>query len=219
MILIPVKNLAHAKQRLADVLDQPARTELAQAMLCDVLEAVASLTNRPEVALVTSDGFATGLARQFDFEVIPDNANLGETAAIAAATQLCESRGIESTLVIPGDIPLVTADELKKILLAAPAVGSVLVPAADGRGTNAALRRPAGLFPLRFGNDSFRPHLAAARATGKPCVVLALPGVALDVDTPSDLRQLAAARGETRTQSLVRRLGLLTHPLPQAAGE
>src|ERR1022692_3342498 len=136
MILIPVKNLAQAKQRLADVLDQPARTELAQAMLFDVLQAVASLTNWPEVALVTHDGFATGLAKQFSFEVIPDNANLGETAAIAVATQLCESRGIESTLVIPGDIPLVTADELEKILLAAPAVGSVLVPAADGRGTN-----------------------------------------------------------------------------------
>jgi 2-phospho-L-lactate guanylyltransferase len=219
MILIPVKNLAQAKQRLADVLDQPARTELAQAMLFDVLEAVASLTNRPEVALVTSDGFATGLAEQFNFEVIPDNANLGETAAIAMATQLCESRGIESTLVIPGDIPLVTAGELEQILRAAPAQGSVLVAAADGRGTNAALRRPSGLFPLRFGNDSFRPHLAAARATEKPCVVLELPGVALDVDNPSDLRQLAAARGETRTQSLVRRLELLTHPLPQAAGE
>jgi len=222
MILIPVKNLAQAKQRLADVLDQFARTELAQVMLFDVLEAVASLTNRPEVALVTSDGFATGLAKQFSFEVIPDNANLGETAAIAMATQLCESRGIESTLVIPGDIPLVTADELEKILLAAPAVGSVLVPAADGRGTNAALRRPAGLFPLRFGNDSFRPHLAAARATQKPCIVLPLPGIALDVDNPSDLRQLATTPGETRTQNLIRRWGFFNLPtinLPQAAGE
>jgi 2-phospho-L-lactate guanylyltransferase (CobY/MobA/RfbA family) len=65
-------------------------------------------------------------------------------------------------------------------------------------------------------------ELAAARATEKPCLVLELPGVALDVDNPSDLRQLAAARGETRTQSLVRKLDLFTDPtikLPQAAGE
>jgi 2-phospho-L-lactate guanylyltransferase (CobY/MobA/RfbA family) len=40
MILIPVKNLANAKQRLASILDQPTRTELAQAMLFDVLHAV-----------------------------------------------------------------------------------------------------------------------------------------------------------------------------------
>src|SRR2546430_12409666 len=61
---------------------------------------------------------------------------------------------------------LITARELDQILKAAPVEGSVLVPAGDGRGTNAIYRRPAGLFPLRFGNDSFKPHLAAARATG-----------------------------------------------------
>jgi 2-phospho-L-lactate/phosphoenolpyruvate guanylyltransferase len=217
MILIPVKNLSHAKQRLAAVLDQPARTELAQSMLFDVLEAVASWTKRPEVALVTGDPFAADLARQFNFQVMPDGNNFSQTDAIAMATGLCEARGVESTLVIPGDIPLVTAAELEEILRDAPTEGSVLVPGADGRGTNAAFRRPAGLFALRFGNDSFQPHLAAARATQKACHVLKLPGIALDVDNPSDLRQLAAASGETRTQRLVRRWSLFI--LPQAAGE
>ncbi len=226
MILIPVKDLSGAKQRLAAVLDQPARTELAHTMLLDVLEAIAAWRARPEVALVTSDGFATDLARQFSFEVIRDDANLGETSAIAMATELCESRGIENTLVIPGDIPLISASELEAILHSAPDEGSVLVPAADGRGTNAAFRRPAGLFPLRFGNDSFKPHLAAARATGKTCVVLQLPGIAVDVDNPADLWQLARAPRATRSQSLVRslirRLDLSrfsTMDLPQAAGE
>ncbi len=110
--------------------------------------------------------------------------------------------------MIPGDIPLIQAWELEKILEVAPSQGSVLVPAADRRGTNAAWRRPAGLFPLRFGNDSFRPHLAAARATHKPCVVLTLPGIALDVDNPSDLKQLAEAPGETRAQRLARQWDL-----------
>jgi 2-phospho-L-lactate guanylyltransferase len=84
----------------------------------------------------------------------------------------------------------------------------VLIPAADGRGTNAAFRRPADLFPLRFGNDSFRPHLAAAQATGKACEVMQLPGIALDVDNPSDLQDLLAAAGETRAQSLLRQWNL-----------
>ena len=90
----------------------------AQTMLLDVVEAVASWRTRPEVALVTGDGFAIDLAKRFSFEVIRDDASLGETDAITMATRLCESRGIESTLVIPGDIPLVTADELEKILRA-----------------------------------------------------------------------------------------------------
>ena len=204
MILVPVKNLAGAKQRLAAVLDQPARTELAQAMLLDVLETLANWANRPDVGVVTSDPFALELADRFHFTVIADHANLGETDAIETATRYCESHGVDSSLVIPGDIPLIQSSELEKIIAAAPVEGSVLVPAADDRGTNAIFRRPAGLFPARFGNDSFKPHHAAAQATGKPCIVLSLPGIALDVDNPEDLRSLAAAPGETRSQSLIR---------------
>jgi 2-phospho-L-lactate guanylyltransferase len=213
MILVPVKNLAHAKQRLASFLDLPARTALAQAMLFDVLEAVSQSQSRTEVGLVTNDAFAIRLAHHFNFQIIPDRATSGETDAIAMATQFCESQGIDSTLVIPGDIPLVQAWELDQLLAAAPDEGSVMVPAADGRGTNAILRRPAGLFPLRFGNDSFKPHLRAARATNKPCVVISLPGIGFDVDNPPDLRQLADAPGETRSQQFLRQWALNDFPL------
>jgi 2-phospho-L-lactate guanylyltransferase len=217
MILIPVKDLANAKQRLASILDQPSRTELAHTMLLDVFEALHSWQDRPEVGIVTSDPYALDLAARFHFTVIPDPANISETDAIEMATRYCETRGVESTLVIPGDIPLIQASELQTILEAAPEEGSVLVPAADGRGTNAAFRRPAGLFPLRFGNDSFKPHFAAAKATNKPCVVLSFAGIGLDVDNPSDLSRLAAAPGNTRSQRLIRDWKLTD--LPLAANE
>src|SRR5437773_2468051 len=204
MILVPVKNLENAKQRLASVLDQGTRTELAQAMLHDVLDALAACCSNSEISLVTSDPFALDLAQAFSFQVIPDATNRSETDAIAMATKVCESRGVESTLVIPADIPLIKPSEVTAVLHAAPEKGSVLVPAHDGRGTNAILRRPAALFPLRFGNDSFVPHLAAAKATGKPCVVLSLAGIGLDIDTPEDLRQLALAPRNKRSQSLAR---------------
>lgn len=205
MILVPVKNLSSAKQRLAAVLDQPARTALAQAMLHDVLTALHGWKDRPPVALVTSDPYAVKLGREYKFEIIPDPDNPGETGAIEMATRICVERGADSTLVIPADIPLIQAWELEEILKHAPAEGSVLVPAADGRGTNAAFRRPANLFPLRFGNDSFQPHHAAAKATGKPCVVLKLSGIAVDVDNPSDLQELISLTGETRAQALARK--------------
>jgi len=213
MILIPVKSLKQAKQRLAPILDQPARTLLAQAMLHDVLQTLGSWPNCPEVAIVSCDPFAMGLANQYGFEVIADHANTGETDAIAMATRVCQMRGLDNTLVIPADIPLIQAWELEKIFEAAPLEGSVLVPAADGRGTNAVFRRPADLFSLRFGNDSFKPHLAAAQATGQPCVVLSLPGIAVDVDNPSDLRQLADLLGETSAQRLARQWDLTDYPL------
>ncbi len=204
MILVPIKNTAAAKQRLAAILDQSSRTKLAQAMLTDVLATLHAWSHRAKVGIVTGDPYATDLATQYKFEVIPDLENPGETGAIEMATQVCVERGEESTLVIPGDIPLIQTWELEEIYTQAPAEGTVLVPAGDGRGTNAALRRPANLFPLRFGNDSFKPHHAAAEATGKPCIVLRLPGIAVDVDNPSDLQQLLSLPGDTRAQRLAR---------------
>ena len=203
MILVPVKILADAKQRLSPILSPEERFALAQAMCEDVLQALASWENRPAVAVVTSDSFARRLAERFNFEVIADD-NSGETNAIAMATAVCSERGAKSTLVVPADIPMIDGAELQRIFDSAPPGGAVLVPDAAGRGTNAAWRSPGDLFPLRFGNDSFLPHLAAAEATGLPCVVLELPGIARDVDRPEDLHELAAATGERRSQKLAR---------------
>jgi len=204
VILVPIKETSLAKQRLASVLDQPSRTQLAHAMLHDVLGALQDWKNRPGVGVVTSDSYAISVAEKYGFDVITDSENRGETGAIEMATRVCVERGEESTLVIPADIPLVKAWELDEILKCAPREGTVLVPAGDGRGTNAAFRRPANLFPLRFGNDSFKPHRAAAKAMGKPCIVLPLPGIAVDVDHPSDLQQIVSLPGETRAQRLAR---------------
>jgi 2-phospho-L-lactate guanylyltransferase len=217
VILVPVKNLSGAKQRLAAVLDQPSRTKLAQAMLHDVLATLHGWKDRPQVGVVTGDPYAEALATEYGFEIIADPDNPGETGAIEMASRVCVERGVDNTLIIPADIPLIQAWELEEVLKHAPAAGSVLVPAADGRGTNAAFRRPADLFPLRFGNDSFKPHHAAARATGKPCVVLHLPGIAVDVDNPPDLQGLLSLPGETRAQRLAReylRMGIYTSPVP-----
>ncbi len=207
MILVPIKNLADAKQRLASLLTPEERFALAQAMCEDVLQALADWQNRPAVAVVTSDPFARELAARFHFDVIADD-NSGETSAIEMATRDCKERGATNTLVVPADIPLIESAELQEIVDCAPPAGAVLVPDAAGRGTNAAWRSPADLFPLRFGNDSFLPHRAAAKATGMPCVVIELPGIARDVDRPEDLSELASASGERRSQKLIRSWGL-----------
>ena len=56
MILVPVKNLSNAKQRLAGLLDAAQRTQLAHAMLEDVLRAAAAY-GEDDVSVVTSDPF------------------------------------------------------------------------------------------------------------------------------------------------------------------
>jgi 2-phospho-L-lactate/phosphoenolpyruvate guanylyltransferase len=206
--LIPVKSLASAKQRLAQAFDQGHRTLLAEAMLRDVLTAAAGVRDRLDVLLVTGDTRARDLAGQFQFGVIDDTRNESETAAIEMATAWCESHGYDTTVVVPADVPLITSVELHRVLDAAPAEGAVFVPAYDRRGSNCILRRPASIIPLRFGNDSFLPHCEAMRKTGKPLVILELPGVGLDIDNPHELELLVQRDGKTHAQQLLRAWGI-----------
>jgi len=219
-LLVPVKSLDNAKQRLGSAYNQHHRTLLAEAMLRDVLIAVTGVTGRVAVFLVTSDARARTLADEFGFGVIEDRRNESETAAIEMATAWCQSRGYDTTLVIPGDIPLITSLELARVLDAAPDEGVVIVPAYDRRGSNCVLRRPANLIPLRFGNDSFLPHCEAVRKTGKPLVILEMPGIGLDIDQPHELQMLYARGGDTHAQRLLRAWGFSAPPTQawEAAG-
>ena len=203
MILVPVKHLESSKQRLSPLLSPSERFALAEAMLQDVLAALDASRHCGYVTLVSGDARAHRLAEQYGFGMINDPDDSGETGAIEMATRAAIERGAEFTLVLPADIPLITAAEVDELFSAAQPEGTVLAPSASGRGTNAVLQRPPGLFPLRFGNDSFLPHLAAARATGKPVEVLKLLGIGVDIDEPADLADLLAAPGETRAQRLL----------------
>ena len=216
VILVPIKNtVGRPNSALASILDQHSRTRLAQAMLHDVLSALHEWKNRPSVGIVTSDPYATQLASEYKFEIIPDPENPGETGAIEMATQVCVERGEDSTLVIPADIPLIEPWELEEITSMRQRKEPSWFPQEMDAAPTPLSGVPRILFPLRFGNDSFKPHHAAAQATGQPCVILNLPGIAVDVDNPEDLHQLIALPGNTRAQQLAReyvRIGKMPSP-------
>src|SRR5664279_1900462 len=203
-LLIPVKDLTNAKQRLGEALDPAQRSQLAEAMLRDVITAAAGVTDRLDVFLVTGDARAQAMAAEFNFGVIEDARNESESAAIEMATVWCERQRYDATVVVPGDIPLITSAELHRVLDAAPTEGAVFVPAYDRRGSNCILRRPASIIPLRFGNDSFLPHCEAMKQTGKELIILDMPGIGLDIDNPHELEMLAQREGSTNAQRLLR---------------
>ena len=207
ILLIPFKSLATAKQRLAEALDAGQRSELAEAMLRDVMSAAAGVKSRIDVALVTGDARAQAIARELGFLVIEDAGNESETAAIEMATAWCEAQGYDTTIVVPADIPLIAEDELHRVLDAAPKEGAVFVPAYDRRGSNCILRRPPSIIPLRFGNDSFLPHCETMKTTGKELIILEFPGIGLDIDNPHELELLVNRQGQTRAQRLLRSWG------------
>ena len=107
ILLIPFKSLATAKQRLAEALDQQQRSQLAEAMLRDVMTAAAGVQAVSMWRWSRGDAHAQAIASELGFLVIEDTRNESETAAIEMATAWCEQRGYDTTIVVPADIPLI----------------------------------------------------------------------------------------------------------------
>ena len=206
--VVPFREAAEAKQRLAGRLNPAQRQQLAHTMFEDVL---AALLNAPELAsilVVTTDQSAAQAATRHGAETSDEAGRDGHTAAVAAASRRLAERGLHM-LTLPADIPLVQPEDIRRLLaahatnIAGSDRGFTIVPAHDERGSNAIVCSPARAVPLRFGDDSFFPHLAAAKACGIEPRVVQLQNIALDIDTPEDLMLLLGTPARTRTQALL----------------
>jgi 2-phospho-L-lactate guanylyltransferase len=201
--VIPVKDAALAKQRLADALSSRLRKDLALAMFQDVLEAVAAVPQLHGIAVVTADRSVAEIARHWGAEVWSEGAHDGHTGAVSAAARRLAATS-STMLTLPGDIPLVSSVDISSVLgahLRAPAF--TIAPAWDKRGSNAVICSPADVVPLRFGPDSYFPHLAAARAVGLTPTVVHNGAIALDIDEPPDLQRFMIKRSATRSWKLL----------------
>lgn len=202
--VVPVKELGRAKMRLASLLPPETRQALMLAMFEDVLASLGAVQGLAGVAVVTMEPAARRIAVEYGARVIETGARDGHTGAVAAAARRLAEEGCCGMLTLPGDIPLVTAGEIVQIIEAHAAPPAfTIVPSRDERGSNAIICSPPDAVPLRFGENSFFPHLAAAKACGIRPTVLRLPGIALDVDTPEDLAAFARLPSPTRARAVL----------------
>jgi 2-phospho-L-lactate guanylyltransferase len=172
-------------------------------MFQDVLDAVAAVPELHGIAVVTADRDVAEIARRSGAEVWSEGAHDGHTGAVSAAARRLAATS-SAMLTLPGDIPLVSRIDISGVLaahLSAPAF--TIVPAWDERGSNAIVCSPADVVPLRFGPNSYFPHLAAARAVGLTPTVVRNGAIALDVDEPSDLQRFMSKRSATRSWKLL----------------
>jgi len=202
--VVPVKERVSAKERLAPILRPEARQALALAMLEDVLTAVTAARGIAGLLVVTVDADAGRLAASFGARLTEAGARDGHTGAVSAAARLLAAEGRAGMLTLPGDIPLVTPAEIACVLAAHPPAPSfTIVPSHDERGSNAIACSPPDVAPLRFGENSFYPHLQTAEVCGIRPNLLRLPGIALDIDNPEDVVSFM------RTPSLTRAWAVL----------
>ncbi|MCA3349849.1 MAG: 2-phospho-L-lactate guanylyltransferase [Roseomonas sp.] len=202
-VILPVKEMAGAKQRLASLLSPAERVALMQVMLRDVLMALAAAQGLSGVAVVTLDPWAQALAEAHGARIITEGAGEGHTGAVTAAASVLQAEGFAAILTLPGDVPAVKTPEVEAIIAAVtipPAF--IIAPAHDEQGSNAILLSPPNAVKLRFGEDSYFPHLASARVAGITPQILRLPGIAMDIDHPADIVRFARIPEAKGTQTL-----------------
>jgi len=176
-VLVPLKRI-DPKSRLADELPLQERVQLMRGLLAGVVGAV----REAGVERVT---VVTGLALK-DYEVWNDR-GLPWNDALAAAIEEVVTEPVVA--IVSADLPSLRAEEVEELLAATPERGIAIARALDG-GTNAVSMRPPGLVRTHFGELG---SAAVHAALGVDHVVLDLPGLAFDVDTPEDLARMHAA--------------------------
>lgn len=199
--LVPVRGLEAAKSRLGEALDAEERRELVEHLLARTIAAAAAVPGVAAVAVVSPDPAALALATGLDAVAVRQTGE-GLNEGLAAGRDRAVADGADALLVVPADLPGVSAGGLAAVVEAAQAAAAdwaaghpiiVLVTDRSGDGTNALLLAPPDAIPFRFGPGSRAAHEAAARAAGAAYVEVAGP-LDLDLDTPDDLLA-AEARG------------------------
>lgn len=178
-VWLPFRGGAHAKSRLDLPSDQ--RQKLAREWLERALQACRQLPRVGEV-LVLSTTEMEGMPHRVQ-RVAGLNPALEEARAALQPVRL---------LVLLPDLPCLQADDLEALLSACPIGGASLAPDRHGQGSNALALDGVPDFPFRFGLESCVAHTRAAASLGVDLRTVHVPGLARDVDTLDDLKQICA---------------------------
>jgi len=192
-ILIPVKEFAAAKSRLAPHFSPEERGSLASALCRDFFVVIGQVHCVDSVFVASKEQAVLDWATARGWETIPEREQISESDSVDSASRLLAERGVTALLRLPADIPLVGAHDIATLFdQIGPPPFALLVPSRDGTGTNALLRSPPTLFPSHFGPGSFDKHLSEAARAGAETRIFYNPRIAKDVDDIDDLRAICS---------------------------
>jgi 2-phospho-L-lactate guanylyltransferase len=185
-IIVPHRGLEAAKTRLAPSLSPAEREALARQLLERVLAAAREACD--DVVVITPSRELAPVVEPSGARVVVQRGmGLNEGLDQARADALVD--GVETLIVIHGDLPNLHGDDVLALIDALPGsdAGVGIAPDRAESGTNGLVLRPPGVIGFRFGPGSFAAHLEEAERAGVPVVTVNRAGLAFDLDTPDDL--------------------------------
>ena len=190
--IVPVKPLRWGKSRLSEVLTQEERKDLNSQLLIHTVDTLRRLPDIEQVLVVSRDQGALALARAHGARTVQENGAPGLNMALTRATIVAKNYSTRGVLIVPSDLPLFTAEDVRAMLDKAKKPPVVVVaPDRRRRGTNALLVYPVGLIDYDFGPGSFERHCQRAKQAGARLEICELPSLALDMDEPEDLEEVS----------------------------
>ena len=189
--IVPVKPLRRGKSRLAGMLTEEQRTRLNRWLLEHVLSTLNEIPEIEHTLVVSRDPAALALTREMGGRTVLEDGAPQFNTALKRATVVARAHGAHAVLVLPADIPLITAQDIRAILRKGrkpPAV--VISPDRRRDGTNGLFVNPAGLIEYGYGPGSFQRHSQRAAEAGVRLAIFESDRVGLDLDLPEDLELL-----------------------------
>ncbi len=187
-VIIPVKPLRRSKSRLSNVLTEDERTLLNFNMLENTLSILKEIEMIDEVLVVSRDPGALTLARSYGAKTIQEDGEPGLNLALKRAVVIAKAYSVQSILILPADLPLLTSAEVRSILTklsSSPIM--VITPDRHMNGTNMLLLSPVDLIECSFGPGSFERHVRQAQLKNAVIEVVQMSSTGLDIDLPEDL--------------------------------
>jgi len=189
--LVPLKDLVQAKSRLAGLLRPSERRALAQAMAEDVLTVLSCHSDIAQITLVSDDPGAGLLAQKYGARCWSEESLVacGLNALIHNASERLLADGDEPLLVLHGDLPLLTVEDISAVLSSQRKLQGLIIGCdRRGRGTNLLAFDAAHMPSFCFGPDSCAGHMASAHRAGIPVQILQRSGIGVDVDEAPDVK-------------------------------
>jgi 2-phospho-L-lactate guanylyltransferase len=186
-VIVLIKDLDSAKQRLGPVLDPKARRDLAHRNAERAIRAAAAGGAR---LVVTGSDEVVVMAERLGANTLLEPRQEGQNLAAKRGIDHALKSGARAVLLMSSDLPLVTQQAVRDLLDAAGRVAppaAVAVPALGRGGTNALYLNPPDAISLHFGADSLEAFRREAETKGVTFVAFKSEAMALDLDEPADL--------------------------------
>ena len=199
--IVPVKPLNRGKSRLAGVLSKDERTDLNRRLLAHTLQILTSIPEIERVLVISRDPSALALSRDFQARTVQEDGATDLNTALERATIVVKKSHVQSVLIVPSDLPLLTIDDVGTVVrqgLEPPVV--VAAPDRHLAGTNLLLINPLGAIHYQFGPNSFQCHCESAQQAGARLAIVNRTSIAIDLDTPEDL---ALINAEQKSSQLI----------------